>query len=55
MSEPYLSRWRLRRDGPSIRTPHARLWPVLSTKHTNYAQYQEKTSREIPLVLLTQR
>lgn len=30
MSEPYLSRWRLRRDGPSIRTPHARLWPVLT-------------------------
>ena len=30
MSEPYLSRWRLRRDGPAIRTPHARLWPVLT-------------------------
>ncbi|WP_439449617.1 APH(6) family putative aminoglycoside O-phosphotransferase [Stenotrophomonas sp. ATs4] len=31
MSEPYLSRWRLRRDGPAIETPHARLWPVLTT------------------------
>ncbi|AYA90701.1 MULTISPECIES: APH(6) family putative aminoglycoside O-phosphotransferase [Stenotrophomonas] len=30
MSEPYLSRWRLRRDGPAIETPHARLWPVLT-------------------------
>ncbi|MCM2523701.1 APH(6) family putative aminoglycoside O-phosphotransferase [Stenotrophomonas maltophilia] len=30
MSEPYLSRWRLRRDGPAICTPHARLWPVLT-------------------------
>lgn len=30
MSEPYLSRWRLRRDGPALRTPHARLWPVLT-------------------------
>ena len=30
MSEPYLSRWRLRRDGAAIETPHARLWPVLT-------------------------
>lgn len=30
MSEPYLSRWRLRRDGPAIQTPRAQLWPVLT-------------------------
>jgi deazaflavin-dependent oxidoreductase (nitroreductase family) len=30
----------------------ARLWPVIATKHPNYAGYQEKTTREIPLVLL---
>jgi deazaflavin-dependent oxidoreductase (nitroreductase family) len=31
----------------------ARMWPVLSKEHTNYAGYQKKTDREIPLVLLT--
>lgn len=30
MIEPYLSRWRLRRDGPAIQTPRAHLWPVLT-------------------------
>jgi deazaflavin-dependent oxidoreductase (nitroreductase family) len=30
----------------------ARLWPQLSAKHKNYAGYQRKTTREIPLVLL---
>ena len=30
----------------------ARLWPLLTAKHTNYAAYQRKTDREIPLVLL---
>lgn len=30
----------------------ARLWPLLTAKHTNYAGYQRKTDREIPLVLL---
>ena len=29
MSEPYLSRWRLWRDG-AAETPHAQLWPVLT-------------------------
>ena len=29
-----------------------RLWPLLTAKHTNYAGYQRKTDREIPLVLL---
>ena len=30
----------------------ARLWPLITAKHRNYAGYQQKTSREIPLVLL---
>lgn len=30
----------------------ARLWPVLTADHKNYAGYQTKTDREIPLVLL---
>jgi len=29
-----------------------RLWPIVTGKHANYAGYQEKTDREIPLVLL---
>ena len=29
-----------------------RLWPIVSDKHARYAEYQEKTQREIPLVLL---
>jgi deazaflavin-dependent oxidoreductase (nitroreductase family) len=31
----------------------ARLWPQITAKHKNYAGYQTKTDREIPLVLLT--
>jgi len=31
----------------------ARLWPQLTKDHTNYAGYQRKTAREIPLVYLT--
>jgi deazaflavin-dependent oxidoreductase (nitroreductase family) len=31
----------------------ARLWPLVIKDHKNYAGYQEKTEREIPLVLLT--
>jgi deazaflavin-dependent oxidoreductase (nitroreductase family) len=31
----------------------ARVWPLLTSKHTNYAGYQRKTQREIPLVVLT--
>jgi deazaflavin-dependent oxidoreductase (nitroreductase family) len=36
-----------------IATPEerARMWPLLSAKHKNYANYQTKTDREIPLVL----
>ncbi len=30
-----------------------RLWPVIVRDHSNYAGYQRKTEREIPLVLLT--
>ena len=31
----------------------ARLWPQVTAGYTNYANYQSKTDREIPLVLLT--
>src|SRR4051794_6199391 len=31
----------------------ARLWPMVTAKYKNYAGYQTKTQREIPLVLLT--
>jgi deazaflavin-dependent oxidoreductase (nitroreductase family) len=30
----------------------ARIWPLLTANHKNYAGYQTKTEREIPLVLL---
>jgi deazaflavin-dependent oxidoreductase (nitroreductase family) len=30
----------------------ARLWPLVTADHKNYAGYQTKTEREIPLVLL---
>jgi deazaflavin-dependent oxidoreductase (nitroreductase family) len=30
----------------------ARLWPLVTADHKNYAGYQTKTTREIPLVLL---
>ena len=30
----------------------ARIWPLITERFTNYAGYQEKTDREIPLVLL---
>ena len=30
----------------------ARMWPLVTGKHKNYAGYQTKTTREIPLVLL---
>ncbi len=29
-----------------------RLWPLVIADHKNYADYQSKTQREIPLVLL---
>ena len=30
----------------------ARLWPLITAPHKNYAGYQKKTDREIPVVLL---
>lgn len=38
-----------------IATPeqHARLWPLIVADHGNYAAYQKKTARQIPVVLLT--
>ncbi len=43
-----------RRMHAHIATPdeRARLWPLVTADHKNYAQYQTKTEREIPLVLL---
>lgn len=37
-----------------VATPveRARLWPIITSKYSNYAGYQQKTAREIPLVLL---
>jgi hypothetical protein len=37
-----------------VATPEerARLWPLVTADHKNYAGYQTKTKREIPLVLL---
>jgi len=31
------------------------MWPLITTKYANYAGYQQKTEREIPLVLLEPR
>ena len=42
-------RMRARAAGPEER---ARLWPLVIADHKNYAGYQTKTQREIPLVLL---
>lgn len=33
----------------------ARMWPQIAEKHTNYAGYQKRTEREIPLVVLEPR
>lgn len=30
----------------------ARLWPLITKDHSNYAGYQKRTSREIPVVVL---
>jgi deazaflavin-dependent oxidoreductase (nitroreductase family) len=34
-------------------TERARLWPLITADHDNYAAYQRKTAREIPVILLT--
>jgi hypothetical protein len=31
----------------------ARMWPIVAGAYKGYAGYQEKTSREIPLVILS--
>ena len=31
----------------------ARLWPVITTSYAGYTRYQQKTTRQIPVVLLT--
>ena len=31
----------------------ARVWPLITSEHANYAGYQRKTDREIPVVILT--
>ena len=36
----------------TFREERERLWPIVAGKYANYAGYQEKTDREIPLVLL---
>ena len=33
-------------------TERARLWPLITAAHDNYAGYQKKTDREIPVVVL---
>jgi deazaflavin-dependent oxidoreductase (nitroreductase family) len=33
----------------------ARVWPLITSRHSNYAGYQKKTQREIPLVVLASR
>ena len=39
----------------TVATPEQRaeMWPKITDKYKNYAGYQDKTSREIPLVVLT--
>ena len=32
-----------------------RVWEALTAKHANYAGYQRKTSRQIPVVMLEPR
>jgi len=46
--------------GPAVRMrarvataeERARLWPLITADHQNYAEYQTRTERQIPLVLL---
>ena len=42
-------RMRARVAGPAERE---RLWPLVTASHRNYADYQTRTTRQIPLVLL---
>ena len=43
-------KWTARVASPEER---ARMWPQIATKYRNYAGYQKRTQREIPLVLLS--
>jgi deazaflavin-dependent oxidoreductase (nitroreductase family) len=43
-------KWRAAVASPEER---ARMWPKIADKYSNYRGYQERTQREIPLVLLT--
>jgi len=40
------------RARPADTEERARMWPLVTADHKNYAGYQTKTDREIPLVLL---
>jgi deazaflavin-dependent oxidoreductase (nitroreductase family) len=44
--------WTARVASPEQR---ARMWPIITAAHKNYADYQRRTDREIPLVLLDPR
>lgn len=37
---------------PATTEERARMWPEITRKYKNYGQYQTKTEREIPLVLV---
>ena len=39
-----------RQAGPEERQ---RLWPVITSRYSNYADYQKGTTREIPVIILT--
>ena len=41
------------RETFAIARPASEVWAELTAAHKNYAGYQTKTSREIPVVLLT--
>ena len=45
---------RPRRMHARVATPpeRARMWPVITSRYPNYAGYQRRTDRQIPLVLL---
>ena len=43
-------KWTARVASPEER---ARMWPQIATKYRNYAGYQKRTQREIPLVLVS--
>ena len=38
---------------PATVEEHDRLWPLVTTTYPGYARYQERTSRLIPIVMLT--